>query len=207
MGWGDSIPIVEGEIGPPRSGFVLRLCIRKADGAWGEAARDDGLADTRFCRRRTTWAGGRPDGRSCWSFLFVNAMPRPRFSSGPQGRIRSQQLASLTHHQAGGRPASLPGRRRVRRAWTTGRRIGWPLALESSPDRRTISTRRRRPQCRRRDAPTSSSCSSRRGPKEADGANGGATHRQLGGIDQPGGRILARASARSFRCVSAFSRR
>ena len=49
-GWGDSIPIAEGEIGPPRSGFVLRLCIRKADEAWGEAARDDGLADTRFCR-------------------------------------------------------------------------------------------------------------------------------------------------------------
>jgi hypothetical protein len=33
MGWGHSIPIGEGEIGPPRSGFVLRLCIRKADGA------------------------------------------------------------------------------------------------------------------------------------------------------------------------------
>jgi len=53
MRWGDSIPIVEGEIGPPRSGFVHRLCIRKADGAWGEAARNDGLADTRFCIRRT----------------------------------------------------------------------------------------------------------------------------------------------------------
>jgi len=52
MRWGDSIPIVEGEIGPPRSGFVHRLCIRKADGAWGEAARDDGPADTRFCRTR-----------------------------------------------------------------------------------------------------------------------------------------------------------
>src|SRR4051794_5054903 len=38
MGRGDSIPIVEGEIGPPRSGFVLRLCIRKADEAWGEAS-------------------------------------------------------------------------------------------------------------------------------------------------------------------------
>jgi hypothetical protein len=47
MGWGDSIPIVEGEIGPPHSGFVHCLCIRKADEAWGEAARDDGLADTR----------------------------------------------------------------------------------------------------------------------------------------------------------------
>ena len=41
---------LEGEIGPPRSGFVRRLCIRKADEAWGEAARDDGLADTRFFR-------------------------------------------------------------------------------------------------------------------------------------------------------------
>ena len=39
MGRSDSIPIVEGEIGPPRSGFVHRLCIRKADEAWGEAAR------------------------------------------------------------------------------------------------------------------------------------------------------------------------
>src|SRR3954469_22604265 len=31
----------------------LRLCIRKADEAWGEAARGHGLADTRFCRSRT----------------------------------------------------------------------------------------------------------------------------------------------------------
>ena len=38
MGSGHSIPIGEGEVGPPRSGFVLRLCIRKADEAWGEAA-------------------------------------------------------------------------------------------------------------------------------------------------------------------------
>jgi hypothetical protein len=53
MRWSDSIPIVEGEIGPPRSGFVHRLCIRKADGAWGEAARDDGPADTRFCNPRS----------------------------------------------------------------------------------------------------------------------------------------------------------
>ena len=57
MGWGDSIPIVEGEIGPPRSGFVHRLCIRKADEAWGEAARDDGLADTRFCNPRSRGLG------------------------------------------------------------------------------------------------------------------------------------------------------
>ena len=54
MGSGHSIPIGEGEIGPPRSGFVLRLCIRKADEAWGEAALGHGLADTRFCRRRTS---------------------------------------------------------------------------------------------------------------------------------------------------------
>jgi hypothetical protein len=31
--------------GPPRSGFVLRGCIGKADEAWGEVALDDGLAD------------------------------------------------------------------------------------------------------------------------------------------------------------------
>jgi hypothetical protein len=55
MGWGHSIPIGEGEIGPPRIGFVLGLCIRKADEAWGEAARDDGLADTRFCNPRSGW--------------------------------------------------------------------------------------------------------------------------------------------------------
>jgi hypothetical protein len=30
-----------------------RLCIRKADEVWGKAARDDSLADTRFCRIRT----------------------------------------------------------------------------------------------------------------------------------------------------------
>jgi hypothetical protein len=30
---GYSIPISEGAVGPPRSGFVLRGCIRKADGA------------------------------------------------------------------------------------------------------------------------------------------------------------------------------
>ncbi len=53
MGSGHSIPIGEGEVGPPRSGFVLRLCIRKADEAWGEAALGHGLADTRFCRTRT----------------------------------------------------------------------------------------------------------------------------------------------------------
>jgi hypothetical protein len=58
MRWSDSIPIVEGEIGPPRSGFVHRLCIRKADGAWGEAARDDGPADTRFCKTRSPWPIG-----------------------------------------------------------------------------------------------------------------------------------------------------
>src|SRR5262249_19547143 len=34
-------------------GFVLRGCIRKADGACDEAALTDGLADTRFFRRRT----------------------------------------------------------------------------------------------------------------------------------------------------------
>ena len=50
---GDTIPIGEPAVGPPRSGFVLRLCIRKADEAWGEAALTHGLADTRFCKSRT----------------------------------------------------------------------------------------------------------------------------------------------------------
>jgi hypothetical protein len=45
-------PHRQGAVGPPRSGFVLRLCIRKADGARGEAALGYGLADTRFCRTR-----------------------------------------------------------------------------------------------------------------------------------------------------------
>jgi hypothetical protein len=53
MGPGHPIPIGEGEVGPPRSGFVLRLCIRKADGARGEAALGHGPADTRFCRTRS----------------------------------------------------------------------------------------------------------------------------------------------------------
>jgi hypothetical protein len=53
MGSGDSIPRGEPAVGPPRSGFVLRLCIRKADEAWGEAALGHGLADTRFCTPRT----------------------------------------------------------------------------------------------------------------------------------------------------------
>jgi hypothetical protein len=59
MGSGDSIPIGERAVGPPRSGFVLRLCIRKADEARGEAALDDGLADTRFCRERNRFAVGK----------------------------------------------------------------------------------------------------------------------------------------------------
>ena len=53
LGSGHSISIGEPAIGPPRSGFVLRLCIRKADEAWGEAALGHGLADTRFCTTRT----------------------------------------------------------------------------------------------------------------------------------------------------------
>jgi hypothetical protein len=32
-GSGHSISIGDGAVGPPRSGFVLRVCIRKADGA------------------------------------------------------------------------------------------------------------------------------------------------------------------------------
>jgi hypothetical protein len=39
--------------GRARRGFVLRRCIRKADEAWDEAGLVDGLADTRFFRRRT----------------------------------------------------------------------------------------------------------------------------------------------------------
>src|SRR5262249_18990913 len=53
---GHSIPIGEPAVGPPRSGFVLRLCIRKADEAWGEATLGHGLADTRFSRPRTLGA-------------------------------------------------------------------------------------------------------------------------------------------------------
>src|SRR5262245_55327004 len=52
-------PHVRGEVGPPRSGFVLRLCFRKADKAWGEAALGHGLADTRFCRARTAQLANR----------------------------------------------------------------------------------------------------------------------------------------------------
>ena len=53
LGSSHSISIGDGAVGPPRSGFVLRDCIRKADVAWGEAALGHGLADTRFCKRRS----------------------------------------------------------------------------------------------------------------------------------------------------------
>jgi hypothetical protein len=43
-----SISIGDGAVSPPRSGFVLRCCIRKANGASLVAALADGLADTRF---------------------------------------------------------------------------------------------------------------------------------------------------------------
>src|SRR5262245_35618871 len=52
LGSSHSISIGQGAVGPPRSGFVLRLCIRKADEARGEPTLTHGLADTRFCRRR-----------------------------------------------------------------------------------------------------------------------------------------------------------
>jgi hypothetical protein len=58
LGSGHSIPIGEGAVGPPRSGFVLRLCIRKADEAWGEAMLGHGLADTRFCKGLNRFAVG-----------------------------------------------------------------------------------------------------------------------------------------------------
>src|SRR5206468_759064 len=47
-----------------RSGFVLRLCIRKADEACSGAALSHGLADTRFCRKRTGALGRKCPGRS-----------------------------------------------------------------------------------------------------------------------------------------------
>ena len=43
-------------------GFVLRGCLRKADEAWGEASLSDGLADTRFFRRRTLSTRGSASG-------------------------------------------------------------------------------------------------------------------------------------------------
>ena len=45
-------PLLTNSIAGPHPRFVLRGCIRKADGAWAEAALVDGLADTTFCRRR-----------------------------------------------------------------------------------------------------------------------------------------------------------
>ena len=54
-GVGPFNPHRRGEIGPPRSGFVLRGCIRKAGGAWGEATLIDGPADTTFFGRRIRW--------------------------------------------------------------------------------------------------------------------------------------------------------
>ena len=46
-------PHRRGAVGPPRSGFVLRVCIRKADPACVQATLADGLADTRFFRERS----------------------------------------------------------------------------------------------------------------------------------------------------------
>jgi hypothetical protein len=51
LGPSHSNPIGDGAVGPRRSGLVLRLWIRKADGAWGGLALVDGLADTRFSRK------------------------------------------------------------------------------------------------------------------------------------------------------------
>jgi hypothetical protein len=48
-----SISIGDGAVGPPRSGFVLRLCIRKADEVCVNDALHHGLAYTRFCKLRT----------------------------------------------------------------------------------------------------------------------------------------------------------
>ena len=52
LGSSHSISIGDGAVGPPRSGFVLRVCIRKADQACVKAALHHGLAYTRFCKRR-----------------------------------------------------------------------------------------------------------------------------------------------------------
>jgi hypothetical protein len=49
---GHSIYIAKPAAGPPRDGFVLRHCIRKADQVRGEAVRSHGLAGTTFCRCR-----------------------------------------------------------------------------------------------------------------------------------------------------------
>src|SRR4051812_6319042 len=95
MGPGHSIPIGDGEVGPPRSGFVLRLCIRKADEAWGEAALGHGLADTRFCRRRTAeWTD---IGRYRWRSPF---MAGPGLSApGPiAARTRRGSRSPATNH-------------------------------------------------------------------------------------------------------------
>ena len=46
LGLSHSISIGDGAVSPPRSGFVLRCCIRKANGALAQAVLADGLADT-----------------------------------------------------------------------------------------------------------------------------------------------------------------
>ena len=58
MGSGHSIPIGEGEVGPPRSGFVLRLCIRKAVVERGLTPGLIGLADAKAeDEAASRWAG------------------------------------------------------------------------------------------------------------------------------------------------------
>src|SRR5207253_1264519 len=74
-------------------GFVLRLCIRKADEAWGETALCHGLADTRFCRTRSRVTRGETSQQE----------GPDRARSVPLGRREIQQCL---RHRPSGCPAN-----------------------------------------------------------------------------------------------------
>ena len=80
-----SISIGDGAIGPPRIGFILRLCIRKADEDWGEAAPVYGLAAAGFSRKPAgpSWSG--PETRADRSLARRERL-------GGEGQVQEQGL-------------------------------------------------------------------------------------------------------------------
>jgi hypothetical protein len=93
LGSSHSISIGDGAVSPPRSGFVLRLCIRKADGAWGKprsapALRIQDSADD--ARRRPRWRppGGCEQGAQARALAHFRRVS-PRSEEACQGRSRA----------------------------------------------------------------------------------------------------------------------
>jgi hypothetical protein len=116
LGSGHSIPIGEPAVGPPRSGFVLRACIRKAGGACVEAALVDGLADTTFFKRRIA-------ATSAFGRISTN---RPGFPPIPPVRGQGSSVRPpprITHF------VRLPNPMAPENAQEAGSRTGWKAVL------------------------------------------------------------------------------